>query len=163
MAASIDAKLSSKSTMSAAALETSVPVMPMAIPISACLRAGASLMPSPVIATTCPSDCRASTRRIFCSGATRAKTLTDCTFSISSLSVSFASSAPVMTPSQPWPQSPICLPMAAAVRAWSPVIILTVMPAWWQVRTASIASGRVGSIMPCKPKRVRLSTSAIVI
>jgi hypothetical protein len=40
-------KLSSSSTMSLASLLTSVPVMPMAIPMSACLRAGASLTPSP--------------------------------------------------------------------------------------------------------------------
>ena len=47
------AKLSSASTMSAACLATAVPD-PMAIPMSARLRAGASLTPSPVMATTCP-------------------------------------------------------------------------------------------------------------
>ena len=51
-AASMEAKSSSVSTMSAASLATSVPVMPMATPMSACLRAGASLTPSPVMATT---------------------------------------------------------------------------------------------------------------
>ena len=45
------AKLSSVSTMSAAPLATSVPVMPMATPMSAALREGASLTPSPVIET----------------------------------------------------------------------------------------------------------------
>ena len=50
-AATIEAKLSSASTMSAASLETSVPVMPIATPMSAVFRAGASLTPSPVIAT----------------------------------------------------------------------------------------------------------------
>ena len=35
------------------ALETSVPAMPIAIPIAACWRAGASFTPSPVIAGTC--------------------------------------------------------------------------------------------------------------
>ena len=49
-AATIDAKLSSTKIMSAAALATSVPVMPMAIPMSACLNADASLTPSPVMA-----------------------------------------------------------------------------------------------------------------
>ena len=48
------AKLSSVSTMSAASFETSVPVMPMATPILAVLSAGASLMPSPVMATMWP-------------------------------------------------------------------------------------------------------------
>ena len=71
----MEAKSSSVSTMSAASLATSVPVMPMATPMSACLSAGASLTPSPVMATTWPLDCSASTRRSFCSGVTRAKTL----------------------------------------------------------------------------------------
>ncbi len=50
-AATIDAKLSSVSVIAAASLLTSVPVMPMAMPIAAFLSAGASLMPSPVMAT----------------------------------------------------------------------------------------------------------------
>ena len=41
------AKLSSRSTMSDASLDTSVPVIPMATPMSAFLSAGASLTPSP--------------------------------------------------------------------------------------------------------------------
>lgn len=43
--------------MSAACLETSEPEMPMAIPMSAFLRAGESFTPSPVTATIAP--CRA--------------------------------------------------------------------------------------------------------
>lgn len=43
--------------MSAACLETSEPEMPMAIPMSAFLRAGESFTPSPVTATMAP--CRA--------------------------------------------------------------------------------------------------------
>ena len=53
-AATMVAKLSSASTMSAASLETSVPVIPMATPMSAVFNAGASLTPSPVIATVAP-------------------------------------------------------------------------------------------------------------
>eukprot|EP00966_Prymnesium_polylepis_P201365 4665973-Prymnesium_polylepis.1 len=53
------AKLSSASTMSAASLATSVPEMPIAMPILACLSAGASLTPSPVIAGTSPACDRA--------------------------------------------------------------------------------------------------------
>ena len=45
-------KLSSVRMMSEASLATSVPAMPMAKPTSAFLRAGASLVPSPVTATT---------------------------------------------------------------------------------------------------------------
>ena len=40
--------------MSPASFVTSVPVIPIATPMSARLSAGASLTPSPVIATTCP-------------------------------------------------------------------------------------------------------------
>ena len=44
----------------------------MATPMSACFRAGASLTPSPVIATRLPRSCQARTMRILCSGETRA-------------------------------------------------------------------------------------------
>ena len=71
-AATIVAKLSSASTMSAASLETSVPVMPIATPMSAVFSAGASLTPSPVIATIAPPRCSAFTIRSLCSGLTRA-------------------------------------------------------------------------------------------
>ena len=62
-ASTIEAKLSSVSTMSDASLVTSVPVTPIAIPTSAALMAGASFTPSPVIATTCLSDFHAFTIR----------------------------------------------------------------------------------------------------
>ncbi len=71
-AATIDAKLSSDSTMSAASFETSVPVMPIATPMSAFFSAGASFTPSPVMATTAPERFSASTMRSLCSGSTRA-------------------------------------------------------------------------------------------
>src|ERR1043165_3214327 len=54
--------------MSAVSLATSVPVMPIAIPMSARLMAGASLTPSPVIATTSSLACSASTIRIWSAG-----------------------------------------------------------------------------------------------
>ena len=60
--------------MTAACLETSVPVMPIAMPMSAFLRAGASLTPSPVMATTWPFLRRMSTRWTLSSGETRAMT-----------------------------------------------------------------------------------------
>jgi hypothetical protein len=50
----IDEKLSSRMTMSAASLATSVPAMPIAKPTSLSLSAGASFVPSPVTATTSP-------------------------------------------------------------------------------------------------------------
>ncbi len=115
-AASMEAKLSSVRIMSAASLETSVPVMPMAMPMSACLRAGASLTPSPVIATTWPRDWRDFTSRSFCSGATRAKTVARSAASASSSSLSFSRSRPLMASISSSPASPICAAMALAVR-----------------------------------------------
>ena len=59
---------SSASTRSAACRATSVPLSPIATPRSARRRAGASLTPSPVMATTSPRACQASTMSTFCSG-----------------------------------------------------------------------------------------------
>ena len=61
------------SVTSAASMATSVPE-PIATPTSAWARAGASLMPSPTIATTRPSACSRVTSRAFCSGSTSATT-----------------------------------------------------------------------------------------
>ena len=52
MAVTIELKLSSSRMMPEAYLATYVPVIPIENPISAFLRAGASFVPSPVIATT---------------------------------------------------------------------------------------------------------------
>ena len=71
-ALTIVAKLSSASIMEAASLETSVPVIPIATPMSDFFNAGASLTPSPVIATILPLRCHASTIRILFSGETLA-------------------------------------------------------------------------------------------
>ena len=56
-------------------MATSVPVTPMATPMSAALRAGASFTPSPVMATTSPLPRRALTMRSLWKGETRANTL----------------------------------------------------------------------------------------
>ena len=71
-AETIEAKLSSVKVIAAASLVTSVPVMPMAIPMSAFFSAGASLTPSPVIATEWPRCWNAVTTRSLCAGDTRA-------------------------------------------------------------------------------------------
>ena len=68
------AKLSSVRIISAASLVTSVPVMPIATPMSARVSAGASFTPSPVMATMFPCCLRMLTRRTLSSGATRATT-----------------------------------------------------------------------------------------
>lgn len=52
-------KSSSTRIMLAASLLTSVPVCPMAIPMSADFRATASFTPSPVMATIAPHSCKA--------------------------------------------------------------------------------------------------------
>ena len=49
--------------------------MPIAIPISAFLRAGASFVPSPVTATILPNYLKAVTSKNFYSGVERAITL----------------------------------------------------------------------------------------
>ncbi len=71
MESTIEEKLSSFKTISAASLATSVPAIPIAIPMFARDKAGASLSPSPVIATTWPIDCSLVTIRNFWSGVTR--------------------------------------------------------------------------------------------
>ena len=156
-AATIEAKLSSDSTISADSLATSVPVMPMATPMSARFSAGASLTPSPVIATIWPSPCSASTMRTFCSGATRANTLTSLILRASSSSLMDDSSCPVIDP--PGEGMPISLAIASAVNRWSPVIMMTLMPAVRHRATASAASFRGESIMPTSPRKVRSLSS----
>ena len=59
--------------MEAVSLATSVPAIPMAMPMSAVFNAGASLTPSPVTATTSRISLSAETMRILCRGAMRAK------------------------------------------------------------------------------------------
>ena len=81
----IVAKLSSESIIDAASLDTSVPVMPIATPMSAFFSAGASLTPSPVMDTILPFLCQASTIRILFSGDTLAYTDILLTLSSSSL------------------------------------------------------------------------------
>ena len=73
-ASTIVTKLSSVSMISAAFLATSVPFLPIAIPISAFFKAGLSFTPSPVIATTALFRCHAFTILTLCSGVTLAKT-----------------------------------------------------------------------------------------
>ena len=124
------AKLSSVSTIVAASLATSVPERPIAIPMSALRSAGASLTPSPVIATTFPSLRSAPAISSFVSGEARAKITSRPALQrpfdlplvalIEALSVDHAVlSAPM----------PTLAAIAAAVRGWSPVITMIRMPA----------------------------------
>ena len=72
-ALTIELKLSSIRVIEAASLATYVPEMPIANPTSAFLRAGASLVPSPVTATTFPLSLRPVTRQYLSSGLERAR------------------------------------------------------------------------------------------
>ena len=87
------------STASALSIATSVPA-PMAMPRSACARAGASLMPSPIIATRWPSA-----------------------WSFLMCSALFSGRTPAMTLGMSMRRR-----MASAVRALSPVSMTTSMP-----------------------------------
>ena len=73
-ALTIELKLSSRRIIAEAYLATSVPVIPIANPTSALLRAGASLVPSPVAATTYPLSFKPATKAYLSSGLDRAKT-----------------------------------------------------------------------------------------
>ena len=105
-------KLSSVRIITAASWVTSVPV-PIVIPMSAFFTAGASLTPSPVIATIWPFFLRTSTRRTLCPGLTRAITPMPSTLTRASSSLMAANSAPVSTV----PSMPSWRAVAAAVTA----------------------------------------------
>ena len=80
-------------------------------------------------------------------------------FLANSSSLIRSSSAPVIA----WERSvtmPSSLAMAKAVSMWSPVIITTFMPAAWASATACPTSGRTGSIMPQRPRKVMSCSSA---
>ncbi len=105
------------------------------------------------MAVTAPPACRARTSRSLCSGATRANTSVTGVRARSSSSDAAAISVPVTGGA--CPTMPSSRPIAAAVAAWSPVIILTAMPARWQVSMASTTSSRGGSIRPTSPSSRR--------
>ena len=157
----IVAKLSSVSTMAAASLDTSLPVIPMATPISACLSAGASLTPSPVIATIFPLSCHARTILILCSGDTRAYTEIPSTKLFSSSSDILSISAPSHA-SDSSLRIPILFAIAAAVTLWSPVIMIGRIPAFLHSATAAMDSSLGGSIIAISPIKVRPYSSSSV-
>ena len=135
--------------MSALSLVTSVPFMPMPMPMSAFLMAGASLTPSPVMATTSPCACRASTMRSLCSGLVRAYMSTFLTASSSSSWLIDSISSPVSTVGLL--VSPISVAMACAVIGLSPVTIFTCMPACAHSLMAWATSSLGGSMSPSSP------------
>mmetsp|Transcript_7800 Transcript_7800/g.18223 ORF Transcript_7800/g.18223 Transcript_7800/m.18223 type:complete len:253 (-) Transcript_7800:771-1529(-) len=158
-AATMVAKLSSASTMSDASLATSVPAMPMATPMAACLSAGASLTPSPVMAVTSPLSLRILISACLSRGSVREKTI-DLEWLVSSAlrfsSGSAKKSAPVKERSATGSSAsrmPISRAIASAVGLVSPVIITTRMPAVAHEAMAGFTSGLAGSLMPQRPTK----------
>ena len=82
---------------------TSVPAMPIATPMSAWRSAGASLTPSPVIATTSPAAWSALTMPSFCSGVRGRRPRSAPRRSPRARRSSAGSSSPSSTPSSPMP------------------------------------------------------------
>ena len=153
----MEAKLSLRMTISPASLATSVP-LPIAKPTSAFFRAGASLIPSPVMPTTSSISCAMRTRRLLSVGRARATTRSRGRRFLICSSLMPASSPLVRTASSDLPFagiSPASRAIAAAVSRLSPVIITTCTPAPCTCWIAARASGRISSRMPTKPMRIR--------
>ena len=123
----------------------------MAMPTSAALSAGASLTPSPVIATTSPRARSRRTRRSLCSGLRRAHRSTWRSRAASAASSSASSSAPVRVCGRS--DSPTWRAMARAVAGWSPVIMMTRTPARRHSASAAGTSGRGGSASATRPRK----------
>ena len=158
-AATMTAKSSSNRTRSEASRATSVPVVPMAMPMSACCRAGPSFTPSPVMATTWPRDCSARAIRSLSSGSIRARTNPSRSTSAASAASSSGRSLPSST-GPPGSMSPTCSAMARAVAGWSPVIMATWIPAPRQAASAFPTPARGGSCRPTSPTSVRSASSS---
>mmetsp|Transcript_39313 Transcript_39313/g.77512 ORF Transcript_39313/g.77512 Transcript_39313/m.77512 type:complete len:221 (+) Transcript_39313:1336-1998(+) len=171
-------KSSESKIMSAASLETSVPAMPMAHPMSACDKAGESFTPSPVTATMWPIFCAALTMRSFWVGLVRANTTSlysiTCWISASDM---LSKSVPAHTIASEMAAASCCeiplssirswmggvfmmftvLAMAAAVMGWSPVTITTFTPARCAESTELGTASRGGSMRAMRPMYTRLS------
>ncbi len=153
------AKWSSASTTSEASRATSVPVRPMAMPMWASFNAGASFTPSPVTATTSRLRLSAATTRRFSTGPTRANTTSGASRAICNwASDSRRSSGLESTTGVRERTRPTCRATASAVRGWSPVTMMTRMPASRHRWMASGTSGRMGSSRPTSPERTRASS-----
>ncbi|MNP01436.1 hypothetical protein D3C76_932500 [compost metagenome] len=115
-------------------LATSEPE-PMAMPMSAVAKAGASLTPSPTMATTCPSLCSCLITAALSSGKTSAITRS----------------------------MPTCRAIASAVRWLSPLSSTTLMPLASNAATASAASGLMVSATAITPSKRSPSPTSIAV
>ena len=143
----------SRMVISLASFATDVP-SPIDKPTCAAFRAGASLVPSPVTATTAPFCCSNCTRRCLSVGRARHMIFRLSTRSNASSSVKASKPGPVIqlrSVSSGF-QIPIWRPISLAVPGVSPVTILMSMPASRQLCTAAGTSARTGSEMATIPK-----------
>ena len=143
--------------ISLASFATDVP-SPIDKPTCAALSAGASLVPSPVTATTSFSDWRFSTKYRLSIGRAREITFTSDNLLFNSAPDRVVSSAPVI-----WlvsgsfsSHNPIWRAISLAVPEVSPVTILTLIPALTHSLTAWGTSIRIGSEIATIPRNVRL-------
>ena len=130
------------SVMSEASIATSVPV-PIASPRSACASAGASLIPSPTIATTSPCSCRRRISATFSSGIDLGEHALDADLGGDALGV-----LPAVAGEQDGSQAE---PLSSATA--SALVGLTVS------RTASVALGRPSHATTIAPSRRPTSTA----
>lgn len=134
-AATIVLKLSSARTISEASLATSVPAIPIAIPIWAYFNAGASFTPSPVIATIRSKSLNLYTNYLLWIGSVRENTSPLLFLRISNYSFSYnlKKSFPTNELLFTFSIIPTSIAIYSAVSFTSPVIIITLIPANWQV------------------------------
>ena len=160
MASTMDEKLSSARTMSEASLATAVPVMPIAMPMSASFSAGASLTPSPVIATISSASLSSRTMSCLCLGSAREKThppgdARSFFFFARGMSENSLPVNDLPTASLVESKMPISAQIASAVSLLSPVMTTTRMPAVLHASIAPRTSGLGGSRKPARPQNVR--------
>mmetsp|Transcript_254 Transcript_254/g.809 ORF Transcript_254/g.809 Transcript_254/m.809 type:complete len:579 (+) Transcript_254:2008-3744(+) len=157
----MDWMLSSRMTMSHASFAISVPAMPSAKPTSASFNAGASFVPSPVTDTTSPNAFCKLTSVSLSAGDDRANTRIFTATDSFSFWLILRKTGPSSTnPSSPSTRIPASRAIAVAVNTLSPVTMRTTTPAPRSKRTASLVSGRIGSLMPTIPSNVRFSSGA---
>ncbi|KAH3664530.1 hypothetical protein OGATHE_003345 [Ogataea polymorpha] len=166
MALTIDEKSSVVRMISEASLATSVPAIPMEKPTSASFNAGASLVPSPVTATTSPCFLKVSTNIRLSSGLDRASTQSLGTRLMRSCGLKVRKTGPSMHAVGSLNVSSLRIPqflaMARAVKMLSPVTILTRTPAVAHLATASFTPSRRGSWIPTRESKTNPSRFGVV-
>ena len=156
----METKELSRIVMSLASLAIAVP-SPIDNPTCAAFSAGASLVPSPVAATTSPCPCSRPMSRALSIGRARYIIRSFGRRGINSASGVTSNSAPLMAASSPQvsSHSPICRAISRVVSRVSPVTILTATPAFRHSAMAAGTSGRTGSLIATRARNVRESAA----